>query len=174
MTHVVLVQAIGTTWTKVSRGGRLATVRHEIPQALTVPLEGIQPHGTAYLLHEVRYDESNAFQAPILNRMRPQPMPAFLTPADGNVAIVFVDGVVRIELIWRWGAPMRNRKIDLFTLNCEEWGRVRYNYRSGFHRTWDYAHWVFNIAVSSTSDLRSDHFTATLPNHRYVNLADLW
>lgn len=172
---LVLIQEIATFWTKASRGAAGATARNGVPRALVVPasreLQALEaPREPVCVVHAVRYGEANHFRAPLSNEVRVQP--AADTFRGDNIAVSLVDNAVRVSLAWGWGAPMRHPVRSLLTLGGGQWGRVRYNRRSGGYGGWLYSDCVYNIGLFSA--LAPDVFVSTGPDKDYEDLADLW
>jgi len=62
----------------------------------------------------------------------------------------------------------------IMTLVPDEWGQVRFNYRTsgGYDAHWVYAQSVANIGLFVQPN--PSIFLATQPTKRYANMADLW
>ncbi|MGN6759282.1 MAG: hypothetical protein ACTHMJ_23175 [Thermomicrobiales bacterium] len=170
--RIVLVQVISSIWTKSARGDPLATRRNNVPEALPIPPTSLSGRDLVYIIHHVRYDETNAFMTPVQNDTQVEPFTKPLYLEDSNVVLQLLDGDIRVDLHWRWGAPRRRQQIGLFTLTAETWVQIQYNYRTGGERAWRYCRDNINVGLTTAPD--PQFFVASPPRHRYTDLVDLW
>ena len=170
--RIVLVQVISSVWTKSARGEPLATQRNSVPEALPIPPTSLSGSDLVSVIHHIRYNETNAFVAPVQNDVQVQPFIKPLYPGDSHVALQLLDDGIRVDLHWRWGAPRRRQRIGLFILPAETWVQLQYNYRTGGERAWRYCR--DNINVGLAAALNPQFFVASPPSHRYIDLVDLW
>jgi hypothetical protein len=117
----------------------------------------------------VQYGEGNDFRVPITNISRLQP---FNSPLyQHNVAVSRVEDDVRLDLNWEQGAPVRRFTHQIMTLNLNNWGRVRFNYRTSQEDFWQYDLWILNIGWFSS--LNPTIFETTTPVKTFSNMAEL-
>jgi hypothetical protein len=149
----VVAQRVRTTWTKRSRGGPAAAVRHRVPVAFPLP--------DGAVVHEVNVDESTGF------------VPRFRLPGE-------LDGVTLREAggeltVWLDLAPMswprREWRPEPVALRPGEWLRWQINYRFGSTcecgGEWRYRLETLNVAYGTVPD-----FTGT-PDRTVVERGDL-
>ena len=91
-----------------------------------------------------------------------------------NLNISLDHEMLRVDLAWIWGAPMRHPVRGIMSLALGEWGRVRFNYRtsSGYDAHWIYGELVANIGWFVQPEPAI--FRTTEPSKTYTNMADLW
>ena len=61
MESLIMVQEIRTHWSKKSRGGKLATERNAVPDAVAIPGEKIKKPMRGLIEHSVAYNEWQGF-----------------------------------------------------------------------------------------------------------------
>jgi hypothetical protein len=174
MSDIVIVQSIKSVWTKNSRGGRLATLRSAVPEALALPFRGGSPQA-AFILHEVVYHESNNFSKPLTDSLKTVQS---LSLEVGCVTIERNEEsvVVKYEHGLRCGAPVRfgeggQEALKKFALGAGETGRVAYNGRfSGDH--WWYEKIIVNVC--RCAEVSNDILTHSMPAPEIMDLAILW
>lgn len=170
---IVIVQSIQTVWTKSSRGGRGASLRNGVPEAVAVPRASATA-GARLLLHRVVYHESNGFAAPLTDALEACAGDA-LEVGCVSVRAGASGASVEYEGGAKCGAPARlttglaaTRKH--FALRAGECVRVAYNGRfSGEH--WWYEKQVVNVCLGVR--LSPDIFTRAVPAQVWYDLAAL-
>lgn len=174
---MIAVQIISTTWTKASRGARLARIRNRVPKCLPLRLPNDIPN---LLCHSVAYSERNEFAEPIAVRVS--------TTCENNrfgctnAEIELHDNSATLIYRYQTGAPARRffdktgtyvapeHSIEI-PLNC--WASIEYNGRFSCIDTgnWWYEHSVVNVAVGDV--VSANVFMTTQPMERYTQLAHL-
>ncbi len=174
---MIAVQIISTSWTKASRGARLATMRNRIPKRLPLRLPNEIPN---LLWHSVAYSERNEFSDPIAVRVS--------TTCENNrfgcrnAEIQLHDNSATLIYRYQTGAPARQffdktgtyvapEHIIEIPLNC--WASIEYNGRFSCIDTgnWWYEHAVVNVAVGDI--VSANVFMTTQPIEHYTQLAHL-
>jgi ABC-type branched-subunit amino acid transport system substrate-binding protein len=122
--------------------------------------------------HEIRYGERDSFRTPESSTMQRDVLSGTLHAH--NLSISRDDEVLRVNLAWTYGAPMRHPVRGIMSLAVGEWGRVRFNYRtsSGYDAHWVYAQMVANIGWFVQPEPAI--FRTTEPNQTYATMAELW
>ncbi|WP_206797598.1 hypothetical protein [Amycolatopsis sp. MtRt-6] len=151
----VVAQRVRTTWTKRSRGGPAAAVRHRVPVAFPLP-PGVG-------LHEVQADESTGFEP----RFRVRPLAelggVLLREASTGLSVQ----VEPAAMSW----PNREWRPEPVHLRPGEWLRWQINYRFGSTcecgSDWSYRLDTLNLAYGGPVD-----FTGK-PTRSVTELADL-
>lgn len=174
MPEIVVVQSIKSVWTKNSRGGRLASLRAAVPEALTIPTEENFPRD-GFVLHEVVYRESNEFGVPLADTLKAVRGDSLEV---GCVTVERAEEAVAVRYQHRpeCGAPARfgwggRETVKSFVLGPGETGRVAYNGR--FRRDgWWYEKVVVN--VGRCAELSPEVLTRSKPAHEIKGLAILW
>jgi hypothetical protein len=168
---MILIQRIKTQWTKVSRGGVLATKRNSTPESLLLP-PGIDTSCDC-ILHDVRYCEWHDFEC----HDDVVELDTFPMIRIEPIWITFSERVLRVRFVWNWigcGAPER-MSYDLFHLDFDQWGRFTCNGRLGpetyYQSQWRYHKTVFNIAW--TDDFDENVFLVKAPHAEHSSLEAL-
>ncbi|HEY8596775.1 MAG TPA: hypothetical protein VIL85_00015 [Thermomicrobiales bacterium] len=167
---IAIMQILQRTWTKAARGAPLAAQRRRLPDALPLPRVLLGEPPPRYLVQRAEFTATIPFGEPSRLTIRQETTAA--PRRFDNIEIRPLLGALQVNLRWAWGAPWRWSRHGLFTLRPGTWGRVEYNYRSGGDEAWTYAHYVINIALTSTPTARL--FLDSAPDHRYRDLARLW
>lgn len=147
----LIVQVIHTTWTKAARGGPAAQARTTVPEQVPLLFPATSLSAVpAYLLHTLRYDETNGFIAPLAQATGYEPWPPAGVPVGlgARLACYPADGRA-LMYIYRspahtgapGGPPERT-----FRLAPGQWGQVCYNWRHAGEDHWWYEKWVYNLA----------------------------
>jgi hypothetical protein len=127
-----VVQRVGMSWTKESRGGREAVRRSAAPTAFPIP------SGLASALHEVSLLESSSFQ----------PHAQVRDLAECGMNLLEADGFLTVsppEAI-PGGVPRRDWRPPAVRLAPGQWLRWQINYRFGGRTNWTYRLETFNVA----------------------------
>lgn len=168
---MLIIQRIKTTWTKASRGGENASKRNTVPCASTLPSFSLPTN--EYLLHDIRYDETNAFRGETQYRNIAHSGSVFLGP----LLLYVRPRQAEAKFVWsahECGAPERVSH-PLFTLKLGEWGRFECNGRFGATsksgQAWTYQHSLFNVAF--VEGFSSDLFTSSEPTAKMSQMAML-
>lgn len=178
----LIIQHIQISWTKTSRGGRLAQLRNQIPKVF----ELIEPLATYdkqdhYFVHKIEFCESNEFKKPMQNTS--------LSPIVGepylfrNGMVESESGIFKIKSQWNEGQPPRRilTKTDnqftegkTFDITNDGWSQIEFNARLTDYDTgnWWYEHHIINSATAP-SDSRNI-FIESKPTTRFQELAHLW
>lgn len=170
-TPLVLLQTITTQWSKAARGAPTAARRRGVPEALLVPAALPSTTEMAVICHEVRYGERDGFQMPEFSTVQRDVLSGTLHAHNLNISL---DGeVLRVDLAWTWGAPMRRPVRGIMSAVLGEWGRVCFNYRtsSGYAARWVYGQVIANIGLFVRPEPAI--FRTTQPSKTYTNMADL-
>lgn len=178
----LIVQHIHITWTKVSRGGRLAQRRNQISNAFPLPQPpparfDKQEH---YIVDRIEFGEGNEFAEPIRREVSPGLEIPFRAR---NCRVEIKAGIPEVTFEWTDGAPRRDY-IDksgtqvpvrkTFSLSEGRWGRVEYNARFSCRDfgMWSYEHEIINVAFADPDD--SNLFLNTQPEFECRQLESLW
>lgn len=174
MAEVIIIQNIKTVWTKKSRGGKLASLRNGVPEAVALHPEEIN-RGGKFIFHSLVYHESDGFRKPVIDSTADVSGERF---ESGGVTVEFAAGqlVVKYEYNYKCGAPARFGPGGIphhktFQLNLNEFGRVLYNGRFSDEYWW-YEKQVFNIGRFDKP--QANVFTASKPLHLIDDIAALW
>ncbi|MDB4766174.1 hypothetical protein OAG71_00655 [bacterium] len=179
---MLVIQHINIQWTKASRGGNLAEKRNLIAKSFPVPTApptyDRQDH---FVIHHVRFGESNEFIAPIDTEITSPKTGTPFTTKNVTVEQKVDTAIVTYE--WRDGAPERKffdksgtpvpvRKRFVASLN--NWVMVEYNGRfTGYDcGRWWYEHSIINVAVTDTE--YANLFVESNPNIFSQQLEHLW
>jgi hypothetical protein len=147
VSDAVLVQRIKTVWTKKSRGGRLASLRNAVPEALAVPFEG-RRGAAGFVIHEVVYHEADEFGGPLSVSLK-EFAGDRLEVGCVTVRLSGDDVVVEYLHSYGGGAPVRRGRGGLapprsFALGRGQFGRVIHNGRFSGDEWW-YEKVVVNV-----------------------------
>ena len=193
----MIVQIIHTQWTKAARGAPLAGHRNRVPEAL--PIAGDHVDQQSCLVNYVAFVETDKFSEPVTNSQmthdlgspvrygnvytRPHALELVLPhstfePGSGRDDLFEFDGyAVRVDhgltvkqLLSHEFSSVGARHI--FQLGEDEWGRIRYNWRSAVQAGTVYEQITLNIASTRVSDPRT--FVATVPAHKHERLKQLF
>lgn len=184
----MVVQAIEVSWTKISRGGSLATLRNRVPEIALLPFGSSPPKSAMpiYIRHEITWGETNEFQQPLTGKID---IAEFMGQVKNRLLGFHAAGGTSIKVGFeksyganpvgknlldytRLGAPARTVPLEIFSLGPGEWGRVRYNGRFSWKSGWKYEKWVYNIGLFA--DTIPENCFQGSPARSYSSLADLW
>jgi hypothetical protein len=172
MVPKIIIQHVGISWTKASRGGEGARKRNSLPHCFALPLECFAGR---YATHRVGFGEYNDFQAneTVYKRSSLPDMGLCcieLSMDADSLAVTFCRDPSN-------EASFRNYRIipytPIFTLKSDEWGQIRYNARYADHDTgnWWYEENVYNIGIFSRVDV--NRFIATQPSQHFKDMVRL-
>ena len=193
----MIVQIIHTQWTKAARGAPLAALRNRVPDAL--PIAGGHVDRRSCLVNYVTFVETNKFSEPVTNSQmthdlgspvcyrtahtRPHALElvlphSTLVPVPGHDEFFEFDGyAVRVDhgltvkqLLSHEFSSVGARHV--FQLKEDEWGRIRFNWRSAVQAGTVYEQITLNIASTGVSDPRT--FVATVPAQAHERLKQLF
>jgi hypothetical protein len=166
---VIIVQEIIATWTKRARGGKAATKRNALPEAVLIPSTVAITYPFALVHDKVSFYEETHHHMTV---------DEFTTQQKyhyGCLSIAWDDSAISATFAYTrncGGAPERTaypRKV--LTLPLGTWGRVLYNGRfSEAEGHWIYHKTVLNIGHFDT--LANDIFLTT-PYRVFAEMADL-
>ncbi|MEL7498320.1 MAG: hypothetical protein AAFN77_11975 [Planctomycetota bacterium] len=105
-TKSLIVQHIHITWTKASRGGRLAELRNRIAKSFAIPdTPPTYDKNAHYLVHFVGFGERNEFAEPLRSEItQPNIETEFITR---NCSVEMTNDGAIVTYEWRDGAPER-------------------------------------------------------------------
>lgn len=124
---MLVVQHIGTIWSKASRGGEEARRRNASPHALPLPLEVASKEG---LLHFVFFNEHDNF----VPHETSQSLASLTAPLRQGCVTIQRDEGGTCQVAFRWtngkgGAPERSHCRRNLTLPSGQWCQVLWNGR---------------------------------------------
>ena len=95
--------------------------------------------------HEVRYGERDGFRLPESSTVQRDVLIGTLHAH--NLSIALDEELLRVDLAWTYGAPLRHPVRGIMFLAVGEWGRVRFTYRtsSGSDAQWSSVQVVDNV-----------------------------
>lgn len=196
----LLIQAIHVEWSRLSRGAPQAAARNSIPEAVSFPIPADPIEDPHYHIHHLYYSEADKFQQPHLEfdvetkakdehlnygcvRRRPWALVVImphtavkiLEPGDetvqyDRVGISWLTNGLNVTYRHTSGAPQTPQAV--FTLESEQWMRIRYNARYSVQAGWVYDKWVFNIGVFDNPPL--EVFLSTRPSYIHSQMSKLW
>ncbi|HYE75123.1 MAG TPA: hypothetical protein VEF04_17410 [Blastocatellia bacterium] len=166
---MVVVQHIETTWYKNERGAMHGTLRGKTPEAVLIPIDGIIAEDDATVVHTIRYARTtDQIQENIKIR----------TGKNLHIDCLHVehsDKVAVVEFTWNYRTGGRSIRWQMgrksWTLNNNEWCRIRYNERSILEHTWKYKITTINIGVFDK--VTRDCFKKTNPDYYFEDLGQL-
>ncbi len=139
---LVLLQTIMTQWSKAARGAPAAALRRGVPDALLIPAALTPTPVVGVIRHEVRCGERDGFRIPESSTVQRDVLNDTLHAH--NLSVTLNEELLRVDLAWTYGAPMRHPVRGIMSLAVGEWGRVRFNYRTS-SAPWVYVQAVANI-----------------------------
>jgi hypothetical protein len=168
---ILVVQAIGTVWTKRSRGAERAAFRRGVPEAVSLPPIAAMPGEPPCVWHEVCYEDADDFRVPHPRAIKL--WRAGHTVSDLGFAFTVKGETLTVDFEGRhYAQPARRNVRGILNLQQGEWGRARYNYRTGGDEPWRYWHWVVNVGLWIA--LSPNMFLSSLPAKTYDNIVDLY
>jgi len=174
---MILVQTIATSWTKASRGGRLAELRSRVSKQLPAR---IVDDSAPVIWHAVEYSERNDFAEPCsVNSTTHMPNNRF---GCSNIEIELRQDFAVLTYRYQTGAPARrffDKSVNYLPpehsieVVNNRWASIEYNGRCSCIDTgnWWYEHVVVNVAVGNPVD--ANVFCTSTPIERYCQLAKL-
>lgn len=176
---MIAIQTIKTTWTKASRGGKLAERRNRVPNTLPLTIPEDFP---SIIWHSVQFSERNEFATPCVNERRTHEAEELFRYA--KVEILLQEKAAVLTFIYQsGGAPVRAfyskqgvpvAPAHSITIPPRRWAAVEHNgrYAERFDGNWWYEHIVVNVALLPIP--ATNIFTSSPPIERYCQLAHLW
>jgi hypothetical protein len=166
---MVVVQHIETTWYKNERGAMYGTLHGKTPIAALIPFQGVIANDNETVVHTVQYARTtDEILEQIEIRMGKNLHIGCLHVEASNATAL-------VNFTWDYqtgGKPIRwqmGRKT--WTLNKNEWCRIRYNGRFSLEHTWQYKITTINIGVFD--QLIKDCFETSAPNYSFENMVQL-
>ena len=170
---IICIQQIRTTWTKQSGGGSGAVARNHIPEELPLPevlritdCQTVLCHTQCYMEHEDIFSLGETKLAV-----------SKTLPSLSGISIARTDD--GLSVYWKYhgnmGAPPRSSKPQAaLVLEANQWGRIFYNGRRTVwgNGTWWHERWIFNIGIFWKPTV--DVFTASPPQKKFSQMAQLW
>jgi hypothetical protein len=178
MECLILIQNIHTSWSKKSRGGKLAIERNAVPDALAIPVGQLKKSVKGLIEHSASYYESHGFSSPhhasltqeSAGRLRLHGLVIEPVGAQLKVTLEYDSGRAGMPLRY---APLGGIPSTRMHLQSGQWGRVLYNGRFTHDEAdWWYEKQVFNIGL--VEKLKEDIFIATQPTQVISQMARLW
>jgi hypothetical protein len=171
----VLVQELVVTWTKDERGGKAATERNALPEAVPIPSFDTSAYPLALVHDKV------TFYAGMQHHLTVEEYPPHPKPNFGCIWIAIDPATVSVTYAYNrlfGGAPERTAyPRTVLTLGLGTWGRISYNGRFSERignrdgGAWFYKKMVFNIGYFDSPNYKI--FLAE-PHHIFDDMADLW
>ena len=163
---MIVVQHIETTWYKNERGAMHGTLRGKTPKAVALPLGSLTATDGETVLHTVRYART---------KTEVQEQVQIRAGKNLHIASLHIessDSIATINFTWnrRSGgkAILWQAERMTWTLNKNEWCRVRYNSRSVLEDTWLYKITTVNVGVFDNADRNC--FETTKPNYSFEDM----
>jgi hypothetical protein len=173
----IIIQNINTAWSKQSRGGKLASERNAVPEALLFPLEKPRKSAGGLIEHCLAYTEWEGFSTASYSSLIEEPAGKIRTgcvliePVGGELKVIFEYDTARAGMPIRYSPP-GGKPSTRMRLQAGQWGRVLYNGRTASEETWWYDKVVINVGLFKT--LREDVFVSTQPTQVISQMARLW
>jgi hypothetical protein len=177
MEPLIIIQKIQTGWSKKSRGGKMATERNAVPEALAIPMEKLKDPIDGLIEHSISYYEWQGFSSPQHSSLTQEAAEKVrfdclvIEPLGAELKVIFeYDGKYA-------GMPVRytppgGKPSTRMHLQPGQWGRVLYNGRFAVEEGWWYDKKVFNIGLFEK--LEEDLFTSSQPAQVLSQMAKLW
>lgn len=178
MDSLIVIQKIHTAWSKNSRGGKLATERNAVPDALAIPAEKLQKPIQGMIEHSIIYSEWRGFPTPSSERF------LLTRESDGKIRFgcLVIDPIgAGLKVIFEYdaryaGMPVRHASRGgepsiYMQLQPRQWGRVLYNGRFSANNWW-YEKTVVNIGLFEKPE--EDLFISNQPDQVISQMAKLW
>lgn len=146
---ILVIQDISTHWSKLSRGGKYASLRNSIPEALPIQYIPETQSGLRLLHHRVVFSESKVFESPFTEVVSEELSPEY-NGHFGCTEIEVRNNKIFAKYAHNWncgGAPMRWWSSQTVQLALGTWIRIRSNGRfsKGWESYWTYHKTVLNI-----------------------------
>lgn len=166
---MLVVQHIQTTWLKNERGAMHGTLKGKTPEASIIPISGTAPKSEEALVHSVQLTRTST------DVQEKTQIRSGKNLHVGSLHIESSESGAVVDFIWDYrtgGEPVRWQKgRRVWTLNNNEWCRVRYNGRIVLEHTWQYQITTLNVGVFN--EIIHDYFERTEPNHYFENMFEL-
>lgn len=166
---MLVIQHIQTTWLKNERGAMHGTLKGKTPKALIIPISGAAPKSVETLVHSVQFTRTS-----IDVREKIQ-IRSGKNLHIGSLHVEYKESSAVVDFIWDYrngGKPVRwQKERKAWTLNDNEWCRVRYNGRIVLEHTWQYQITTLNVGVFN--EIIHDYFERTEPNYYFENFIEL-
>lgn len=167
---MVIVQHIETTWYKNERGAMHGTLRGKTPEAILIPTDDITANREEMIVHTVQYGRTTTETREKLE------IRAGKNLHIGCLCVEPSESTALVDFTWDYrsgGKPIRwqtGRKS--WTLNENQWCRIRYNGRLVLEHTWQYKITTLNIGIFE--EIIRDCFVETTPDYCFENMVRLW
>lgn len=166
---MVIVQHIETTWDKNERGAMHGTLRGKTPKAILIPVNSITANDEETVVHKVHYVRATT---------EIQEQVQIRTGKNLHIGCLCVESSESTALVnFTWDYRSGGKSIKWqkgrksWTLNKNEWCRIRYNERLVFEDTWQYKITTLNIGVFDK--IIKDCFEKAMPNYCFENMTQL-
>jgi hypothetical protein len=174
---MILVQTILISWTKASRGGRLAELRSRVPKRLPVR---IADDSAPVVWHAVTYSERNDFVEPFSanttihisnNRFGCRNVEVEIREDSAILTYRYQTGVPARRFFDKSGNYVPPEHSIVVTEN--RWSSIEYNGRFSCIDTgnWWYEHVIVNVAVGTS--IEANIFATSDPIEQYCQLTKL-
>jgi hypothetical protein len=168
---LIVLQRIGTIWTKASRGGAAATARNATPEVMELPPLASAP-AAGFMLHDIAYREADNFQSPSEKFEQSSQSDPF---QHDCLELAMSDRALAVTLAWEQarGAPRRPAfPRTVWSFPPGQWGRITYNFRRPGEHDWIYEKCVMSIGLFPAYSCRL--FLEKEPAYIYRDMAPLW
>jgi hypothetical protein len=177
MESLIMVQEIRTHWSKKSRGGKLATERNAVPDAVAIPGEKIKKPMRGLIEHSVAYNEWQGFSLCERSSLTQEPagrvrLGRLLIEPIGEELHISFENYAKYEGMLIRPAQSEGLLLTRMRLQSRQWGRVLYNERFSYEEGWWFEKRVFNIGLFEKFE--GDVFVSTKPAQVISQMAKLW
>lgn len=166
---MVIVQHIETTWYKNERGAMHGTLRGKTPEAALLPTDRIIANGEEIIVHTVQHERTTTETRENLQIQKGKNLHI------GCLRVEPSESTALVNFTWDYrsgGKPVRwQTGQKAWTLNENDWLRIRYNGRLVLEHTWQYKITTLNVGVFS--EIAQDCFVKTMPNYCFENMVQL-